>query len=155
MTEIFVNLPPDRCINCGSLRQTGDIVVQFLRAGSQDRVAFPQPPQDVDLVPVAQPNLIVGRNRDTSQPCVDPTDPLLDGSELASRSNMLRLGIGHFAGRRREIFSSIILSSDELDADDLRADVMTASDSRMTLVSTDWIHKMMAENLDSESEFMN
>jgi len=48
-----------------------------------------------------------------------------------------------------------ILSSDELDADDLRDDLMTTGDSRVTLISTDWIRKIMAENLDSESEFVN
>jgi hypothetical protein len=88
--EMFVDPPLDRRIDSGIRRQTGDIVVQFLGAGSEDRIALAEPLQHPGLFPVTQPNLIVWRDRDRTiaQPCVDLGNLLLDARNwrVAARS---------------------------------------------------------------------
>jgi phage/plasmid-associated DNA primase len=52
----------------------------------------------------------------------------------------------------RRLRGITILVSDAPDADDLQADLMADLDRRVTGISTEWLLKMTAENLDSERE---
>src|SRR6516162_894830 len=60
-----------------------------------------------ELASPAQPDLVVRGYGSAPQPGIDLEDPVCDRAELPCRGDMLRIGVGVLAGRRRQVFAPI------------------------------------------------
>ena len=105
--EMPIDLLLDGWIEAGIGGQIGNEAVELLSGRRQDRIALAQPMQRVELAAVAHPDFVVGRHCGTPQAGVDLEDTLCKRAKLPNFGEMLRIGVGVLARRRRQVFASI------------------------------------------------
>src|SRR5262249_17028179 len=105
--EMLIDLLLDRRINADFVGQIGNDTNQLLGVGHQGNIAFAEALQCLDLATLAQPNLVVGRDRGTPELGIDLEDPLGDGTEVPRRGQMFRIRVGVRAGWRWQVFPPI------------------------------------------------
>ena len=104
---MLIDLLLDRRINADFSRQIGNNTDQPVGVGHQGNIAFAEALQCLDLATLAQPNLVVGRDRGTPELGIDLEDPLGDGTEVPRRGQMFRIRVGVRAGWRWQVFPPI------------------------------------------------